>query len=144
MTNSTQQEGAQALELKKVAIRILQGLAVAFGVTLVALLMFTAVLYFSDIDEAVVSPVVTGVSLLSLFLGARIAVREQRHFGIGAILGVLYYVILYACALAMFTEFNFSLRTLVFMLIGTLVVGIGAVMYGGQVEKKSNHKKKRR
>ena len=144
MTNSAQQEGAPALELKKVGIRVLQGLAVAFVMTIAGLFVLTAVLYFSDIGEAFVSPIATGISLLSVFLGARIAARGQHHFWLGAILGVLYYVVLYVCALALFADFSFSLRTLLFMLIGTLVGGIGAVVYRGQMEKRMKRKKKKR
>lgn len=144
MSNTVQNETAFAPELKKNVLSVLVGLALAFGMTLAMLLLLAAVAYFGDIGDGFLAPIATGISLLFLFFSVRIVSKGARGFLFGAVVGLLYYVILYICALSMFAEFNFSVRTAVFMLIGILTGGLGGLVGKSAPEKRSKHRKKKK
>ena len=133
-------------DLKRSTLRLLAGMLIAFGATFILLLAFTAILYFGSVSEKWIVPSATALALLSVFFGARFSAMHisERHFLQGALVGVLYYGIVYICALSAVPEFNFSVRTALLLLIGALVGGLGGMTMQNKTEKKSRKRKKKR
>ena len=133
-------------DIKKNLLRLFAGLAIAVLITVATFLIFAAMLYFGNIREKWIVPVVTVMALLSVFFGARFAAKHllKHRFWQGVLLGVLYYLIVYIGALSCFETFNFSVRTAVFFLIGALVGGLGSMSVQHGAAKKTKKRKKKR
>jgi putative membrane protein (TIGR04086 family) len=96
---------------------------------------------FLAIDEKIVGIITVCISLASVFAGSYVGAKivGQKGWLWGGMCGLIYYVILYTSALSAIKEFNFSPKTLIMVLIGTLVG-----MIGGIFGINSGSKKKRR
>lgn len=140
------QQKEDAPAMMRSPLRILAGIVLALGVTFVGIALFSAILFFGSVNEKWVVPVMTVLSLLALFFGAKFAAKPMQEHGfvLGAAVGVLYYVLLCIIALLMLSDFTFSVRTAVFMLIGVLTGGVGGLAGQTTPEKRSKHKKKKK
>ena len=120
---------------------IFKGVLISLAVSFLAFVVFAFVLMFLAVDEKIVSAIAVCISMISVFAGSYIGAKIVRQKGWlwAGICGLVYYVILYASALSAIKEFNFSPKTLIMMLIGTL-----AGMIGGIFGINSGGKKKRR
>ncbi len=144
LNQTVQKEDAP--ELKRTLLRVLAGLALAVGMTLAVIAGLAALLFFTNISEKWVAPAATVLSLLSLFFGAKLAAKhaQGRGFVLGALVGILYYVLLYVCALFVLSDFTFSVRTAIFMLIGALTGGVGGLAGQAAPEKKGSRSTRRK
>lgn len=131
---------------RRYIIHMLLGLLCAIGFTFIALLAFAAVLFFGNIGDAFAVPAVTVLALLALFFSAKYAARGCTGSGVafGAALGALYYIFCYILSCFLFSQFSFSLRTAVFMLICVLTGCIGGVVGRRTPEKTAKKRKKKR
>ncbi|MBE7026125.1 MAG: TIGR04086 family membrane protein [Ruminococcaceae bacterium] len=108
---------------------IFKGVLISLAISFLAFVVFAFILMFLAVDENIVSAIAVCISMISVFAGSYVSARivGQKGWLWGGICGLAYYVILYISALAAIKEFNFSLKTLVMMLIGTLVGMIGGI-----------------
>ena len=120
---------------------IFKGVLISLAISFLAFVVFAFILMFLAVDENIVSVIAVCISMISVFAGSYIGAKIVRQKGWlwGGICGLVYYVILYISALSAIREFNFSPKTLIMMLIGTLVG-----MIGGIFGINSGGKKKRR
>ncbi len=128
--------------LRQAGLRLLLGLGIAILATLLALLLVALAVFYYDVNLQWAAPIVTTLSMVFLFVGAQIASKKIFGFWFGALCGALFYLIVYMCALAMFADFSFSLRTAVFILIGGVVGGLGSLMGKNATPKKTKRKKR--
>lgn len=131
---------------KQSGLRVLLGVSLALASTFAVLCLLAAVQFWGDFGDRPFAPIATVFALLSLFFGAKIATRRTRARGIvlGAAVGLLYYLVIYIVASVVFAEFQFSVQTASFMLIGVLTGCVGGVAGQNCPEKKSKkHKKKK-
>ena len=120
---------------------IFKGTLVSLAISFISFVIFAFILMFLAIDEKIVSVISVCISLASVFIGSYVGAKivGQKGWLWGGICGLVYYVILYISAIAAIKEFNFSPKTFIMMLIGTL-----AGMIGGIFGINSGGKKKRR
>ena len=131
---------------RSLLLRILLSLFLAFAGTWIAVAVFAAVVYWGGVDDKWVVPVATVCALLSLFFGARLTGKGAHGHGfvLGAAVGVCYWVLLYAFSMIWIRDFDFSVRTAIFMLIGTMAGGIGGVAGQTVPEKRDKHRRKKK
>ncbi len=116
----------------------------ALALTFLFLSVFAAVMHWGNVSEKWIAPVVTVLSLLSLFSAVRFLVHKVGgSFLTGALSGALYYLLLHLVSVLMGAD-GFSLRALALLVIGALTGGIGANLGKNAPEKKKKHKRKKK
>ena len=131
---------------RRYVVRTLLGLFCAVGLTFIVLLILTAVLFFGNVSESFVAPAATVLALLALFFGAKLAARglAGSGFAFGAVVGILYYIFWYILSYFLFSQFSFSVRTAIFMLIGVLTGCLGGAAGQHAPEKPAKKRKKKK
>lgn len=111
-------------------VRILKGSAIAIVVSLILLMIFAAMLTYTNINENTMPTVIIIVTALSILIGSEISTSKIRKNGIlnGAIVGGIYILLLYLIS-SIVTK-NFSLNNYSIIMIATSIIigGIGGII----------------
>lgn len=84
-------------ENKSSIIYIIKGIAIAYGITLVLLFLFSIVLTYTNMAESMIAPVILIITIISILIGGSIGSSKIKRKGIinGGIIGLIYISILY-------------------------------------------------
>ena len=111
-------------------IRILKGSIIAMAVTIILLIIFAALLTYTNINENTMPTVIIIITALSILIGSQIATLKIKKNGIinGALVGLIYVAFLYILS-GVITK-NFSLNNYSIIMIATslLVGGVGGII----------------
>ena len=110
------------------AIKIIKGLMISFGITLISLLIFSVILTYTNVSESVIPTVIIVLTFISILIGAIISMKKTSKNGLinGAIIGGTYVVLLYIISSSLNTGFALNGYT-----IGMIVAGIVSGVIGG-------------
>ena len=124
-------------EIKKLPA-LIKGVSISlilcFGLFLIlALIMLNAAL-----PEWIYPVSATTVGLVCSFAGGFVCAGSvgQKGWLWGGVCGILYYIIIYLCALSAFASFTFSVKTLLMLVFGFLCGSIGGLFAMGSRSKK--------
>ncbi|MCL2771678.1 MAG: TIGR04086 family membrane protein [Firmicutes bacterium] len=126
---------------KNIFVEILKGAGFGVVFSIVAVLVFAALLKLFNFDDNVIMPVNQVIKVLSVFFGCFFVLRRQKKQGLvkGLLLGLVYVVLSFLVFSAMDGSFNLSItlvNDLFFMGIAGGVSGIILVNLGRRVIKK--------
>ncbi|MBQ8726556.1 MAG: TIGR04086 family membrane protein [Clostridia bacterium] len=76
-------------ESKASLVQVVRGVVTAVLITLIGVLVFSLVLFFTDLGDGVIRPVNQIIKLLAIFFGAFLAVKEDKFFIKGGLIGLL-------------------------------------------------------
>ena len=111
-------------------IRILKGSIIAMVATIILLIIFAALLTYTNINENTMPTVIIIITALSILIGSQIATLKIKKNGIinGALVGLIYVAFLYVLS-GVITK-NFSLNNYSIIMIATslLVGGVGGII----------------
>lgn len=111
-------------------IRILKGSIIAMVATIILLIIFAAILTYTNINENTMPTVIIVITALSILIGSQIATSKIKRNGIlnGAIVGLIYIAFLYILS-GLVTK-NFSLNNYSIIMIATsiLIGGLGGII----------------
>jgi len=112
-------------ENNKPIFSIMKGTLIAFLCTLIALIIFSILLVYTDISEELIKPVIITVTGISILIGSSIATKKLKKNGLlnGAIIGILYILIIYLISSILNSNFAINLVSLIMIGIG-LVGGV--------------------
>lgn len=122
--------------LKTNIIRIIKGSLLSIIVSVIFLIIFAVLLTYTNLSENTITPVVLVIVGLSILMGSYLSTRKIEQNGIlnGAIVGVIYMLILYIASSVIFMDF--SLRASSIIMIGCgLIAGIIGGIIGVNVKK---------
>lgn len=124
----------------KKSYALVKGTVGALLFTLIAFLVIAAVMLNISAAEWLCTLAAIAVGLICSFAGGFICARciGKNGWLWGGCCGLAYYVILYLSALAAFAEFNFTLKTLAMLFIGTLCGTLGGLFAMGSKKDKRN------
>lgn len=109
---------------------ILKGIAISLGITLILLIIFAAILTYSNVNESTMPTVIIIITVLSIFIGSQITTGKIKKNGIvnGVIVGCIYILFLYLIS-SIITK-NFSLNNYSIIMIATsmLIGGLGGII----------------
>ena len=76
---------------------IIKGTLIAFFVTVIALMVFSILLVYTDLSEETIKPVIITITGISILIGSSIGTRKLKKNGLinGAIIGILYILIIF-------------------------------------------------
>ena len=104
---------------------ILKGVAISLVTTFILLVIFAAILTFTNIQENAIVPVVIVITGVSLLIGSTIGNRKIRKNGLinGALVGLIYILILYLISSFLNGNFLLNMKSII-MIIVSIIFGI--------------------
>ncbi len=111
-------------------INLFKGVGISFAFTLVLLLIFSVILTFSNINENVINPVIIIVTGISILIGSSIGNNKIKKNGLlnGALVGIIYMLIIYTISSLLNWKFNLSLQSLIMIIVGMVFGMLGGII----------------
>lgn len=111
-------------------INLFKGVGIAFIATLVLLLIFSAILTFTNINESAINPVIITVTGISILIGSSIGNNKIKKNGLlnGALVGVIYILIIYTISSLLNWRFNLNLQSLIMIIVAMIFGMLGGII----------------
>lgn len=109
---------------------ILKGFIISLILTIIFIWIYALLLVKTNIQESTISPVVITISGISVLIGSSIACLHVKKNGIlnGACIGGMYYAVIYVLSSIAFCGFAINVKSLIMIVIGVLLGGIGGIL----------------
>ena len=117
-------------EFRLNTIRIIKGSILAILISVILLFIYATILTYTDIQETTMLPVILTVVGISILTGSMISVRKIRKNGMlnGAIVGLIYIIILYLSSSMCLVGFSLTLNSFVMLIVGIITGIIGGII----------------
>lgn len=115
-------------KLKRISM-ILKGVLLAYCISFLLILVYSAILTYTGVSESTIPMVVFMISLLSVFLASSLMVIKLKENGLknGGLIGLIYILVLYSLSSLTSVGFglsSFSIATIIFNILLGMVGGI--------------------
>lgn len=109
---------------------ILKGSLISIIATIVLLMIFAAVLTYSNINESSMPTVIIVVTALCILVGSQITTSKIKRNGIvnGALVGAIYILALYLISSIISKDFSLNIYSIIMMATSILIGGIGGII----------------
>lgn len=111
-------------------IRIASGITISILLTLVLLFIFSIILTYTEVSESTITPVIIGITGVSILAGSSITTAKIKQKGIinGMIVGGIYIFLIYLISSILSTGFSLNIYSGIMMIIGILAGAIGGIV----------------
>ena len=111
-------------------INLIKGVGIAFISTIILLLIFSAILTFTNINEDVINPVIITVTGISILIGSSIGNNKIKKNGLlnGALVGAIYILIIYIISSLLNWRFGLNLQSLIMIVVGMIFGMLGGII----------------
>ena len=111
-------------------VRILKGSIISIITTLILLIIFSAMLTYTNINENTIPTVIIICTALSILIGSQIATSKIKRNGIlnGALVGIIYIAFLYIISSCITKNFSLNNYSIIMMLVSILIGGVGGII----------------
>lgn len=109
---------------------ILKGSLISIIATIVLLMIFAAVLTYSNINENSMPTVIIVVTALCILVGSQITTSKIKRNGIanGALVGAIYILALYLISSIISKDFSLNIYSIIMMATSILIGEIGGII----------------
>ena len=109
---------------------ILKGSLISIIATIVLLMIFAAVLTYSNINENSMPTVIIVVTALCILVGSQITTSKIKRNGIvnGALVAAIYILALYLISSIISKDFSLNIYSIIMMATSILIGGIGGII----------------
>ena len=107
---------------------IIKGTIISFISTIIFLLIFSAILTYTNMSESFITPTIIVITAISIFIGSTISNSKLQKNGLlnGAIVGGIYLISIYLLSSIINQKFSISMQSII-MIISGMICG----MFGG-------------
>ena len=111
-------------------VNLIKGVGIAFIFTIILLIIFSAILTFTNINENVINPVIITVTGISILIGSSIANNKIKKNGLlnGALVGAIYILIIYIISSLLNWRFSLNLQSLIMIVVGMIFGMLGGII----------------
>ena len=111
-------------------IVITKGIIISFIITLISIFILAIILTYSDLSENLISPIIIGITAVSILIGTSISTIKLSKNGIlnGGIIGFIYIISIYIISSITSVGFEVNIQSII-MIIASIIAG----MIGGIV-----------
>ena len=111
-------------------VRILKGSIISIITTLILLIIFSAMLTYTNINENTIPTVIIICTALSILIGSQIATSKIKKNGIlnGALVGIIYIAFLYIISSCITKNFSLNNYSIIMILVSILIGGVGGII----------------
>ena len=116
--------------MDKTIINIAKGVIIALLSTLILLLIFSAVLTYTQVSENIINPVIIVITAISILIGSSIGNIKIRKNGLinGAIIGGLYIAIIYFTSSILNWHFGLKWQSIIMIIVGMVFGILGGII----------------
>lgn len=109
---------------------IFQGSGIALIATLILLLIFSAILTYTNISETTIIPVIIVITGISILIGSSIGNGKIKKNGIinGGIIGGTYILILYIISSLLNWKFGLNMQSVIMIIVGIVFGILGGII----------------
>lgn len=118
-------------------LNIVKGIVVSVFITLILLLLFSAILTYTNMQESTIPIVTIVITAISIFIGSSISTIKISKNGMinGGVIGFIYIFLLYI--LSSITQIGFKLNAYsIVMIIAAILAGIVGGIVGVNIKRK--------
>ncbi len=111
-------------------IRVIKGSAFAVVLTLILLLIYSAFLTYTKLNESTMPVFVIGITAISILIGSLMSSVNIRKNGIanGALVGLIYIVVIYLLSSIATKTFSLNMYSIIMIIISTVAGAIGGII----------------
>jgi putative membrane protein (TIGR04086 family) len=111
-------------------IKILKGSAISLFATLILLMIFSAILTYTNINENSMPTVIIVITTFSILLGSQITTAQIKKSGIinGTLVGGIYIMFLYIISSIVSKNFSLNIYSIIMIATSLLIGGIGGII----------------
>lgn len=111
-------------------ISIFKGVVISLVTTFILLIIFAAILTFTNIQENTISPVVIIITAVSLLIGSTMGNRKMEKNGLlnGAMVGLIYILFLYLISSTLNGNFSLNLASIIMIIVSIFFGILGGVV----------------
>lgn len=101
------------------------GVGVAFIFTIIALIIFSVILTYTNVQESVINPVIMIITAISILIGSSIGNAKIGQNGLinGGIVGGIYIILIYLISSILNWRFSLNIQSII-MIVTSIVFGI--------------------
>ena len=114
--------------IKDNSIRVIKGSLFAIITSTIFLIVFAVLLTYTNLSETSITPVVLAVVGISILTGSYFSTRKIQQILNGAIVGIVYMLILYIISSMIFMDFSLELSSLIMIGCGMIAGIIGGII----------------
>ena len=109
---------------------ILKGTAISIVATLILLIIFSAILTYTSVNESTMPAVIIIVSALSILLNSQLTTAKIKKNGIvnGILVGGLYFAFLYIISSIISKNFSMNNYSIIMMATSIVLGGLGGII----------------
>ncbi len=117
-------------DTKSNLIRVIKGSAFAVVLTLILLLIYSAFLTYTKLNESTMPVFVIGITAISILIGSLMSSVNIRKNGIvnGALVGLIYIVVIYLLSSIATKTFSLNMYSIIMIIISTVAGAIGGII----------------
>lgn len=111
-------------------LNISKGVGISFISTVILLLIFSAILTYTKLQESTINPVIIVITAISILIGSSIGNIKIKKNGLinGGIIGGLYMLIIYLISSILNWKFGLNIQSILFILIGVIFGILGGII----------------
>lgn len=109
---------------------MLKGVAISLLATVILLVIFSAVLTFTNIQENVITPVIIIITAISILLGSSIGNSKIKKNGLinGGLIGGIYMLTIYLISSILNWNFGLTIQSIIFIAVGVVFGILGGII----------------
>ena len=109
---------------------IFKGTGISLLVTFILLIIFSAILTYTNISESTITPVILIITAISILIGSSIGNMNAQKNGIlnGALVGGSYILILYFISSLLNWKFSLNLQSIIMIIVGIVFGILGGIV----------------
>lgn len=117
-------EKAQVKENNTIAT-IAKGIGISLLITVIALIIFSIILTYTNIEENVINPVIMIITAISILIGSSIENTKLKKNGLinGGMIGGCYILIIYLISSILNWKFSLNVNSII-MIVAAIIFGI--------------------
>ena len=111
-------------------ISIIKGVTISLIATFILLIIFAAILTYTNIQENTIAPIVIIITAVSLLIGSTIGNRKIQKNGLlnGAMVGLIYILFLYLISSILNGNFSLNLASIIMIIVSIFFGILGGVV----------------
>lgn len=111
-------------------IRVIKGSAFAVVLTLILLLIYSAILTYTKLNESTMPVFIIGITAISILTGSLMSSVNIKKNGIinGALVGLIYIVVIYLLSSIATKSFSLNMYSIIMIVISIVAGAIGGII----------------
>lgn len=111
-------------------VKVLKGSLISIIATIILLIVFSAVLTYTNVKENSMPTVIIVITALSILIGSQITTSKIKKNGIvnGALVGAIYILTLYIISSIISKDFSLNFYSIIMIATSIAIGGIGGII----------------